>query len=581
MAEWLLDNEYLTHAALRHVRETLGRGFHRDLPKLDRGGAEEVGLPRVLRVAVEILGDARSRLDEAHLLRFLDTYQEVRPLTIGETWALPAALQLATLEALERATAPLVRADESPPAHAPLTVVSNCIGNLRLIAGHDWKTFFERVSVVEAILRRDPADAYGWMEFDSRDRYRRAVEEIGRGGPVDEPAVARAALSSATRAVAERDAPPRDHVGYWLLDEGRPELERSLGARPARRTRRERWVRRHARPLYFGSIILLAAAALWALSVWVGASGATALEAALLLAAAAVPALGVSTALTNWVVSHVVPPYVLPKLDLGEGVPERFATMIAIPALLGDQDDVEQLVSKLEILQQGNSDGSLVFALLTDFTDAPRERMPGDEEILAAALRGVRRLNEQHRADGPAPFYLLHRDRRWNAAEECWMGWERKRGKLHDLDRMLLEHDDSGFAVREGVLDRLSTIRFVVTLDVDTGLPPGAAARLVGTLAHPLNRPCVSDDGRVTRGYTVLQPRIEIVLRDGASLFARLGQGATGLDLYTHAVSDVYQDLFGEGIYAGKGIYDVEVFERALAGRVPENALLSHDLFEG
>ena len=229
-----------------------------------------------------------------------------------------------------------------------------------------------------------------------------------------------------------------------------------------------------------------------------------------------------------------------------------------------------------------NPDGDVRFALLSDWTDAPTEHAPGDEELLAAAQDGVARLNARHghAPDGGERFLLYHRRRLWNESESVWMGWERKRGKLHELNELLRGASNTTFLMRSAVPDG---VRYVVTVDADTRLPNGAVKRLVGTMAHPLNHPRMDRaKQRVVEGYAVIQPRVTPPLpgRSG-SLFQRLQSVSSGIDPYAAAVSDVYQDLFGEGSYTGKGIYDVDAFETALAGRVPENALLSHDLFEG
>ena len=257
--------------------------------------------------------------------------------------------------------------------------------------------------------------------------------------------------------------------------------------------------------------------------------------------------------------------------------------MVVVPMLLTDGAEVEEQIERLEVHYLANPAGDLRFAILSDWMDAPTERMPGDDETLGAAREGIARLNRRHGAapDGGERFLLFHRRRLWNESERAWMGWERKRGKLHELNRLLRGATDTSFVATGAVAP--SGIRYVITLDADTRLPRGAVDRLVGTMAHPLNRPRL-DPGRrrVVEGYAVLQPRVTPPLpgREG-SFFQRLSSGPAGIDPYAAAVSDVYQDLWGEGSYTGKGIYDVDAFEAALAGRVPENALLSHDLFEG
>jgi len=283
------------------------------------------------------------------------------------------------------------------------------------------------------------------------------------------------------------------------------------------------------------------------------------------------------------IVAALVPPRRLARFDFSEGIPESARTMVVVPTLLGNVADVEPLLAHLEVQALGNLDPRIHFAVLSDFKDARTPSISGDDEILAAAVAGIEALNRRHVHDGNDRFYLFHRDRKWNPKEGVFMGWERKRGKIVELNRLLRSSADTGFSVKIGDLSILPSVRYVLTLDADTRLPRGAARTLIGILSHPLNRPVVDAAlGRVTGGYGILQPRVSVNLASAAgSLFARLYAGHTGVDPYTTAVSDTYQDLFGEGIFTGKGLYDVDAFRATVGWRVPENALLSHDLFEG
>ena len=299
------------------------------------------------------------------------------------------------------------------------------------------------------------------------------------------------------------------------------------------------------------------------------------------------PASDLAVALVNRMVTRILGPVRLPRFDLEDGVPTHLRTLVVVPMLLTTDADVESLVSGLEVHYLGNREGDLRFALLSDWLDAPTEHVPGDDELLAAAAAAIDRLNERHgeAPGGGARFLLFHRKRRWNEAEGCWMGWERKRGKLHELNALLRGSQTTSIVTNERPGSRPPTdVRYVVTLDADTRLPRGAVGQLVGTIAHPLNQPTFDAAvGRVTQGYGVLQPRITPTLpaEHGGSIFQRIFSGSAGIDPYASAVSDVYQDLFREGSFTGKGIYDLDAFGAAMADRVPENALLSHDLFEG
>jgi cyclic beta-1,2-glucan synthetase len=571
-AEWLLDNEYLLRRVLGQLRREVPAGFQRHLPRLAADGRV-----RVLAVAEAILDGARE-LDVDQLDRFLDAYQDVTPLTIAELWALPALLRLVILRrfcaVVERAAADGRAAPG--PTDDPGSAAGRAIRALRLLAELDWKDVFSRHSASDKVLGADPAGAYGAMDFETRDAYRKAVEQIARSAGVDEIDVARAALARAA------GGPPDglcDHVGYWLVDAGRPAFERSLGARPEGLERR---LVLHPHATLFGLLALAQLALLTpivAYLVWLDAPVASA---ALAVALVWIPASVPAAMIAHWAVARLTRPRALPKLEFSRAIPQRWRTLVAVPTLLGGDDEIDRLVAQLEVHYLANPDPELRFALLTDHPDS---REPPDDHHaarLARAVAGIRRINGRHGRDGRGPFYLLHREPRWNPAEGKWMGWERKRGKLEELNRYLRGDTTTTYALAIGDADGLAGIAFVLTLDSDTELPPGSAARLAGALAHPLNRPRADAAGRVRSGYTILQPRVEISPRSARrSPFSRLFSGDTGFDIYSRAVSEVYQDLFGAGIYVGKGIYDVDGFRASLDDRVPENALVSHDLFEG
>jgi len=485
--------------------------------------------------------------------------------------------------------------------------VRNIITSMRWMSSIDWLEFFESVSLVDEELRASPA--YEAMDFATRDEYRRQIEILSRGSGQPEIQVARDAVRLAQKAVEERlrsyaagvdvdssgivprlfGGPERaaEDPGYYLISRGRRKFEQQLGFHVHLRLRLQRAYRRYAVVGYLGLIVALTAVQLYGFLLIAAATGAGALSLALFAVLGLVPASDVAVALVHRLVAALFPPTRLPKLELAQGVPPEMRTLVAVPALLMSQTSIEEQLERLEVHYLANPEGNLHFALITDWQDAPHEHMPGDEELVAALVDGVSSLNLRH--DGPPGggdrFLLLHRRRLWNEKEGKWIGWERKRGKLHELNRLLRGATDTTFipicgrplSVPEGV-------RYVITLDADTRLPKGTAYRLVGAMAHPLNRPRFNPRiGRVVEGYAILQPRITPFLPTGrgSTAFQRIVSGPGGVDPYEAAVSDVYQDLFEEGSYAGKGIYDVEVFEAALEGNVPENSLLSHDLFEG
>ncbi len=435
------------------------------------------------------------------------------------------------------------------------------------------------------------------MDFATRDRYRHAVEELARRSGLTEIQVAQRAAAMADAAPAADSTPAADTLepsvaarrdpGWYLVFDGRPAFERDLHVRvPLARRLRRAYVRGAA--IGYLATLTLVTALLLAIPLLLSGGGVAAGAGILVVAILALaPASDLAIALVNRTVTHVLGPKSLPRLDLDDGVPSRLRTLVVVPMLLTSEADVEAQVGGLEVHYLGNREGDLRFALLSDWLDAPTEQVPGDDELLAAAVAAIDQLNERHgeAPGGGARFLLFHRRRRWNAAEGCWMGWERKRGKLLELNALLRGSATTGIvATGRASSTPPPDVRYVVTLDADTRLPRGAVGRLVGTIAHPLNQPTFDPRvGRVTAGYGVLQPRITSTLPDEheATIFQRLFSGSAGIDPYASAISDVYQDLFGEGSYTGKGIYDLDAFGAAMADRVPENALLSHDLFEG
>ncbi len=654
-AEWLIDNFGLVEEQLREIQEDLPIGFYLELPKLLDG--EMRGFPRVYALVSAYLSHTDNHFEQESLRRFVEAYQQVHPLTIGELWATAISVRLVLVENLRRFADSITerqtergRADafadallapipptnlrlrqwllERAPLSTPFTVqlilrlrdrdpatapglvwlkgrlseagvdtdevirdehlelaamhwpVRAGITSMRALASVDWAEFVEGLSLVESELRRagtQPAD------FATRDRYRHAVEELGRGSSWSERAIARRAVERAAlsgAAVGSRETDP----GYFLIAEGRAGLEAEVGYGPRLGQRLRRALPLVRTGVYTGAAVLATAAAL-VIPLVMGASlGASWIESLCFALLGLIPASELAMGLVNRAVTRLVGPRKLPKLALEAGVPTEFSTLVAVPTLLMDADEVRSLVERLEVNFLANDEGALRFALVTDWADADLPEAPGDAALLLEAQAGIAALNARYgSADGGDRFFLLHRGRRLNPVQGRWMGWERKRGKLHELNRLLRGATDTTFLAPCPALVA-ADVRYVITLDADTRLPRGAARRLVGAIAHPLNRPEHDPrTGQVVRGYAILQPRITPTLPEvgEGTLGQRVFSGPAGIDPYAFAISDVYQDLFGEGSFTGKGIYDVAAFETALAGRVPENALLSHDLFEG
>lgn len=492
--------------------------------------------------------------------------------------------------------------------------ISNSIGSLRFLGAYDWRVFVESMSIVEQILREDKNNVYSNMDFATRDDYRRVVDRLAKFSNLAEADVARAAIDLARTAIESAHCDesveqhnnndgrhesteakaPLQHVGYYLIDQGLPQLEKRVAAHLPLLAHVRHVCAGIRLPLYLGANLLLTiftAAGLLALAQRTGVSG---WHSGVLGVLAVLAATALSSALVNWIVTLLVLPRRLPQLDFARGIPAELATLVVVPTLLTSQKSIDDLLESLEVHFLGNRDAQLYFALLTDFGDAATESLPDDAELLARVSAGIEQLNTRYSSDGSSDdsmhgdrFFLFHRPRLWNAIAKCWMGYERKRGKLADLNWLLRNgrqrNAPQSFSVIVGDIKTLPHLRYVITLDTDTQLPRDAARQFVGAMAHPLNRPVYNVERRtIVRGYGILQPRMAASLAaDNRSRYARLFGSEPGIDPYTRSVSDVYQDLFGEGSFIGKGIYDLDVFEQTLGGRFPDNRILSHDLLEG
>ncbi len=463
--------------------------------------------------------------------------------------------------------------------------IGNTIGSLRFLVAMDWREFVENMSVVEQTLRQDPHGTYTRMDFATRDQYRHQIEKLAKKTTQTEYAIAQHALALAQGAPAQPASDARvSHVGYYLFDHGLAQLKRAAAIHPSVKDKLLILVRRLPLGVYVGSIALFTLT-FTALILSIGLKAYPSLVLVVVLSLSLVLATShLAVGLVNWLATLWVKPRPLPRLDFSQGVPEQAQTLVVIPTMLSSVAAIEHLVEMLEVRFLANRQPNIVFGLLTDFKDAPSETLANDQALIEAATTGINQLNAKYpQAEGNI-FYLFHRPRRWNAQEHCWMGYERKRGKLADLNALLRGKAPAHtFSTVVGDIDKLLTIQYVITLDTDTQLPRDAAYQLIGTMAHPLNQALYDTQRqRVTQGYGILQPRVGISIAGAnTSRYARLHSLDSGIDPYTHAVSDVYQDIFAEGSFIGKGIYAVDCFEQSLAERLPENRILSHDLLEG
>ena len=499
----------------------------------------------------------------------------------GPTLALPLTWIEQRLSETGHTIEQLVRSENQQQATEQVSI-SNSIASLRFLDASNWREFVEATSIIEHTLLEDPQGVYGKMSFATRDRYRHVVETIARKSECQERAVAQHAVRLAKKGWDKKEN-RAGHVGFYLIGEGRPALEQAVSmsgslGRSLRTLRRQ-----HALLLYLGSIfigIALISALAFARAAEQGVHG---MVLALVTVFSVIVASQFFITMLNWLMTQLAVPRLLPRMDLSQGIPPELRTLVVVPTMLTSRGIVAELVEAMEVRFLANRDENLHFALLSDFRDAAQEDMPEDAQLLDLAQSGIESLNNKYSNPSADIFFLLHRPRRWNAGERLWMGYERKRGKLEELNSFLRGQPGDHFARIAGRTAILQGVRYVVTLDTDTELPRDSVREFVGAMAHPLNHPDYSGTKqRVTEGYGILQPRVAVTLPGtNHSLYARLWGGEPGIDPYTRAVSDVYQDVFGEGSFIGKGIYDVDAFQQATAGRFPENRILSHDLIEG
>jgi hypothetical protein len=602
---WLRENMGWLEEQCRTVRRLLPRNAHRDLPQL--AGAQGQSRPRVYELARELVVHLDGQRDRETVRQFVGAYQSISPLKLAELWALPGMLRLVLLEGLSGPVIHISRqhhdqqvlpspidGDNGTQGQEELAIIRG-ITSLREMGSWDWREFVEKQSAVDRALREDPAGVYAKMTFSSRDHYRQIVEKLARRSPLGEAQVAQAAIAHARGACASaakaRSADRREmvarHVGYYLVDRGRAALEQRIGYRRTWQDILGRGQFPARLGWYVGTIAIVwllcvagAGAAAASQAVWPAAGTLTCLLLVALFAAAAGQ---FAIPLVNWLCARMAPPRPMLRLDFSAGIPADARTLVAVPVLLTSAAAVRDLVEKLELRFLANRDENLWFALLTDFPDAAQETLPGDGPLLTLARAQVEQLNQRYCRGRPPIFYLLHRPRRWNRQQGVWMAEERKRGKLASLNRLIRTGTADAFSDTVGDLAQLASVRFVITLDADTRLPRDTGRELAGCLAHPLNRPRIDPRSRrVAGGYAVLQPRVGTTIPDAyRSPFTRLFAGESGIDPYTRQTSDVYHDLFAEGSFIGKGIYDVGAFTAALEGRFPDNRVLSHDLIEG
>lgn len=505
----------------------------------------------------------------------------------GTALALPLNWMEQRLAEESLTTEMLIAAENQQQAMDQVSI-SNSIGSLRFLGAFDWRVFVETMSLVEQQLRREPGGIYPTMDFATRDSYRQVIDRLAKRSTLTELQIADAALDLARHCpdLSSREA----HVGYYLVDNGLPRLEQAVAAQIPLTARLRRQCKRAPLMLYQGGALLSVFAIASGLSAMLSTAPISTELRTLIVALAALAATVPTTTLINWIATLLVKPRRLPRLDYENGIPRDRATMVVVPCLLTSILGIDELLEALEVRFLGNRDQNLYFALLTDLTDATTETTENDEPLLKRAREGIEQLNAKYPGDTQENlrFLLLHRPRLWNAKARLWMGYERKRGKLAALNSALRGGDLAAFTTVVGSFGTLPPIRYVITLDTDTQLPRDAARQFIAVMAHPLNQPryaaadAAPGTPPIVAGYSILQPRMAASLAGARrSRYVQLHGTEPGIDPYTLSVSDVYQDLFGEGSFIGKGIYDVDAFEHSLKGQFPDNRILSHDLLEG
>jgi cellobiose phosphorylase len=661
--EWLIDNFYLIEENIRSAKSNFPKKYSEELPQLSNVSPK--GVTRVYDIIQQVICHGDGRVDIETLSNFVNAYQSVTNLKLGELWAIPIMLRLALIENLGRISShvaidkvnsnlanhwarKMIKISEKDPKNLILIIadmarsnppmvdafvaelvrklrgrgpdlamplnwieqqlaesgltseelvnaevqkqaahqvsMSNNINSLRLLDAINWRDFVEKHSIVEKTLRQDINGIYSTMDFATRDRYRHVVEDISKKSKVEEQEVARIAIQLAHENASDNvDDLKVSHVGYYLIGPGINQMEK-VTKTPVSLFRKSRYFLNRNGILFYLAFILLITFAISAgilievntdiKSIW------------LLIIISFLTLLSVSqlsVSVVNYISTLLAKPHLLPRLDFSRKIPEGSRTLVVIPSMLSNIKEIEKLTESLEIRFLANRNENLHFALLTDYTDAEQETLPEDQELVESAIEKIKALNRKYHRENNDLFFLFHRPRLWNPRENVWMGYERKRGKLAKLNALLRGNSKECFSHIVGDQSVFPEIKYVITLDADTQLPMGTAWKLIGTMAHPLNHAFYDEQKkRVTKGYGILQPRVAVSLPDDSgSLYARMHGNEPGIDPYTRASSDVYQDLFQEGSFIGKGIYDVDVFRNVLDGKFAENTILSHDLLEG
>jgi hypothetical protein len=574
---WLYDNGRLFYTELHNIEEAFHQEKH--VPRV-RNEKNDI-VPRSLALAEKYLQTVSYEFNEQEFVLFTEVFQKTTVMDLRELWLLVSALKLVLLQQIAVRGQRLVN---DPTDNTQKIAV--CIRSLREVGQISWKDVLEPLFAVDQLLRQDPAGAYAQMDFDSRHYYRKTLSKIADRSDCTELEVAAKALALAKEASRRSHTDPRiglreSHVGYYLIDKGAETLYHRVRFRPPFGERIQNLLRKHPDEFFMLGIEILTLAIMAGALLFLTDPFSSPMVIFFSMLLLLLPSSQCAVQIVNYLVTAVLPATTLPKLDFSEAIADNCVTMVAIPSLLLHEKQVRGLIENLEVRYLGNHDPNIHFALLTDLPDS-REPAREDSELITLCTELINELNEKYASQNSGSFFLFHRHRIYNPREKLWMGWERKRGKLLDLNKLLRGQFDS-FPVKIGDLSILPSVRYVITLDSDTELPRDSAQRMIGAMAHPLNQAVIDPEKNiVVAGYGILQPRVGVSVQSTTrSRLAAIYAGETGFDIYTRAVSDAYQDLYGEGSFTGKGIYEVDAVHQVLDRRFPRNALLSHDLIEG
>lgn len=583
---WLLDNIYLIEKEYKAIKVNMPKSYFQNL-YVENEINSDIKLPRIYICAKEMIHRNKGKVAEDESIAFIKEKGE--KYTIGELWAFPLALRAGIIINLSKEVTRLKniqkeRIEEkeyknilkSKAKEEDLVEkISSLIMSLREIDVIDWRNFFDETSITEGILKKDPSNVYEQMDFKSKDYYRHTIERISRKYKIDEEEIVKEALLLANRAKEKGMEIYKTHIGYYLIDNGVGELSRGL-------KRRSRIKNRFSPSMFWfinvvGSLFIVFL--VLALGYLYGVEYSRTqhiIEAIIIL----IPASEIIVAFTNWIVAKKIPLRHVPKIYLKDGINSENKTIVIVPSMISSEKNIKKLIEKLEVSYLGNKEDNVYFAILGDFQDCEHETTRNDKNLNDFALKEIEKLNKKY-CISTNKFFYLNRKRIYNIKEDKFIGRERKRGKIMEFISLLKGDKNHTFNVISSSIDELKDSKYIITLDSDTFMPRDTIKKLVGAMCHPLNK-AILKKNKVIRGYGVMQPKVSISLESkNMSKFSNIFGGEGGVDGYSIAYSDTYQDLFGEGSFTGKGILDIDIFYKVLRNEIPDNKVLSHDLLEG